>query len=269
MYVDSYSRFFRGTSFLEASTTLPMYDSIERGTADECERVRGRRSRTFTLTHLLVACGAACVCAIAATTVVNTKLANFVDDSAIDDDAALANFDDDFAEEAQLGFSFTRKRRRGADDPGTAKEKKCIEQVSGRWREEKVKCDTRPYSERGLCLAKADDERGKKTLACKKKYGSSKSSAPSKSSPPSESSPPSKSSAPTSYVKQPMPTVMKARCHASTCACPRQLNYGSSGIKACEEKCNQCDKCVGFKDVPSRQYCLFSQANGDWYVKPN
>merc|ERR1712072_1520253 len=44
------------------------YDSIERGAADEVER---RRRRTFTLTQLLVACVAVCVCSIAATTAVH------------------------------------------------------------------------------------------------------------------------------------------------------------------------------------------------------
>ena len=47
------------------------YDSIERGAADECEPLRGRRPRTFTLTQLLVACVAVCVCSIAATTAVH------------------------------------------------------------------------------------------------------------------------------------------------------------------------------------------------------
>ena len=51
---------------------MTAYDSVERGAADECEPLRGRRSRTFTPTQLLVACGAVCVCAIGATTVVNT-----------------------------------------------------------------------------------------------------------------------------------------------------------------------------------------------------
>ena len=51
---------------------MTAYDSIERGAADECEPLRGRRPRTFTLTQLLVACGAVCVCGIAATTVVST-----------------------------------------------------------------------------------------------------------------------------------------------------------------------------------------------------
>ena len=51
---------------------MNVYDSIERGAADECEPLRGRRPRTFTLTQLLVACVAVGVCAIAATMVVNT-----------------------------------------------------------------------------------------------------------------------------------------------------------------------------------------------------
>ena len=55
------------------------YDSIERGAADECEPLRGRRPRTFTLTQLLVACVAVGVCAIAATTIVNTPRATSSD----------------------------------------------------------------------------------------------------------------------------------------------------------------------------------------------
>merc|ERR1712159_381860 len=57
---------------LDASATMNAYDSIERTAPDGCEPLRGRRPRTFTLTQLLVACGAVCVCAIVATTVVNT-----------------------------------------------------------------------------------------------------------------------------------------------------------------------------------------------------
>ena len=54
---------------------MTAYDSIERGAADEDER---RRPRTFTLTHLLVACVAVCVCSIGATTAVTHRgLANF------------------------------------------------------------------------------------------------------------------------------------------------------------------------------------------------
>ena len=86
---------------------MTAYDSIERGAADECEPLRGRRSRTFTLTQLLVACGAVCVCAIGATTVVNTHLANFDDDSALanfDDNSALANFDDGSAFDDDSAF---------------------------------------------------------------------------------------------------------------------------------------------------------------------
>jgi len=84
---------------------MTAYDSIERGAADECKPLTGRRPRTFTLTHLLVACGAVCVCAIGATMVVNTHLANTHEDStlanfdlgsAVDDDSAHANFDDDY-----------------------------------------------------------------------------------------------------------------------------------------------------------------------------
>merc|ERR1711981_553702 len=95
--------------------TMTAYDSIERGAADECKPLTGRRSRTFTLTHLLVACGAVCVCAIMATTVVNTHLANFDDESALanfddgstldDGDSALANFDDGSALDDELALA--------------------------------------------------------------------------------------------------------------------------------------------------------------------
>merc|ERR1712072_260387 len=103
---------------LDASATMTVYDSIERGAADECEPLRGRRPRTFTLTRLLVACVAVGVCAIGATTVVNTHLVNIHEDSAlanfdlgsaVDDDSAHANFDDDYPEGAQLGW-WTRPR---------------------------------------------------------------------------------------------------------------------------------------------------------------
>ena len=75
---------------------MTVYDSIERGSVDEVER---RRPRTFTLTQLLVACVAVCVCVIAATTVVKTH-------------RALANADDDQPGEAQLGFESLGNRRR-------------------------------------------------------------------------------------------------------------------------------------------------------------
>ena len=82
---------------------MTAYDSIERGAADECEPLRGRRPRTFTLTQLLVACVAVSCCTLAATTVVNTHLANFDLGSTLDGDSALANFDDGSALDAQLG----------------------------------------------------------------------------------------------------------------------------------------------------------------------
>ena len=100
--------------------TMTVYDSIERGAADECEPLRGRRPRTFTLTQLLVACVAVCVCSIAATTVVNTHLVNTHEDSAlanfdlgsaVDDDSAHANFDDDYPGGAQLGYARRSPRR--------------------------------------------------------------------------------------------------------------------------------------------------------------
>ena len=60
--------------------TITMYDSVERGAADECKPLRGRRPRTFTLTQLLVACVAVCGCTLAATTAVNTHLVNTHED---------------------------------------------------------------------------------------------------------------------------------------------------------------------------------------------
>ena len=68
---------------------MNVYDSIERGAADECEPLRGRRPRTFTLTQLLVACVTVCVCAIAATKAVNTHRAS----EGVCDDHARAHAD--------------------------------------------------------------------------------------------------------------------------------------------------------------------------------
>merc|ERR1712159_665740 len=75
--------------------TMTVYDSVERGAADECEPLRGRRTRTFTLTQLLVACVAVFGCTLATTTVVNTH-------------RGLANFDDDHPGVAQLGLGWWR-----------------------------------------------------------------------------------------------------------------------------------------------------------------
>merc|ERR1712159_955433 len=75
--------------------TMTVYDSVERGAADECEPLRGRRTRTFTLTQLLVACVAVFGCTLATTTVVNTH-------------RGLANFNDDHPGVAQLGLGWWR-----------------------------------------------------------------------------------------------------------------------------------------------------------------
>ena len=61
---------------LRRVATMTVYDSIEH----DGEPLRGRRSRTFTLTQLLVACGAVGVCAIGATTALNTHLVNTHED---------------------------------------------------------------------------------------------------------------------------------------------------------------------------------------------
>merc|ERR1712072_579011 len=119
--------------------TITMYDSVERGAADECEPLRGRRPRTFTLTQLLVACLAVCVCAIAATTVVNTHLANF------DDDSALANFDDDYPEGAQLGW-WTRPRDT------------CGSKAYQTYRANRSKCYRTHTWFRKFCLSRADKQ---------------------------------------------------------------------------------------------------------------
>jgi hypothetical protein len=63
-------------SFLGASATMTACDAVERGAADECEPLRGRRPRTLTLTRsLVVSVVAACGCALAVATAVNTHLA--------------------------------------------------------------------------------------------------------------------------------------------------------------------------------------------------
>ena len=231
---------------------MTAYDSIERGAADECEPLRGRRSRTFTLTHLLVACGAVCVCAIAATTVVSTDLANFDDDSALAnfvDDSALADFvddsaladinlgsalDDDSASAnfdlgANLGHPVRRSRSRSSY-PGrrlTTCEKKALKQY---------------ISDRRKVYANYKTNKGK----CPKPYDK---------------------------------TAGKAlKGNGASGACSDRLTYGFAGLAACEEKCNQCDDCKGFVDNrdASPPYCVFKSATNvydnaskDWYAKPN
>merc|ERR1712159_45031 len=66
--------------------------------------LRGRRTRTVTLTQLLVACVAVCGCTLATTTVVNTH-------------RGLANFDDDHPGEAQLGLGWWRFKPKPKPNP--------------------------------------------------------------------------------------------------------------------------------------------------------
>ena len=134
---------------------MTAYDSIERTAADECEPLRGRRSRTFTLTRLLVACVAVGVCAIGATTVVNTHLVNTHEDSAlanfdlgsaVDDDSVHANFDDDYPEGAQLGF-WTRRTR---------PKDKCGSQVSQKYQTDRLTCSKeKSWTRKRYCYMRA------------------------------------------------------------------------------------------------------------------
>merc|ERR1712224_281438 len=58
--------------------------------------------------------------------------------------------------------------------------------------------------------------------------------------------------------------------------CSERLYYGSSGIKACEDKCDQCgDDCKGFVDNYQSEdpYCVFKSTTNiyeketkDWYA---
>jgi len=235
---------------------MTAYDSIERGAADECEPLRGRRPRTFTLTHLLVACGAVCVCAIGATMVVNTHLANFgedlalanfdlgsaVDDdsafdgdSAFDDELALADFDDnsvdDNPEGAQLGQTGNettwRSCRRKNSDDFSKKIDKCKNLVRSKYRR---------------CIAWNSMVY---TNGAKKCDTTFKNKSP-------------------SYVKTNIPKwgggwpMARGFRHSGS---PRARNP-----KACEEKCNQNGDCIGFSDY--RGVCYFARTRGDWYAKP-
>ena len=272
---------------------MTAYDSIERGAADECEPLRGRRSRTFTLTHLLVACGAVCVCAIAATTVVNTHLANFDDDSALAnfvDDSALADFvddsaladinlgsalDDDSASAnfdlgANLGHPVRRSRSRSSY-PGrrlTTCEKKALKQfisdrrkAYGDYKTNKGKCPKSGSRKRGRRLTTCEKKALKQYISDRRKvYANYKTN---------------KGKCPKPYDK----TAGKAlKGNGASGACSDRLTYGFAGLAACEEKCNQCDDCKGFVDNrdASPPYCVFKSATNvydnaskDWYAKPN
>merc|ERR1712159_857508 len=315
--------------------TMTAYDSIERGAADECEPLRGRRSRTFTLTHLLVACGAVCVCAIAATTVVSTHLANFddvsalanfdlgsaVDDdsafdgnSAFDDELALADSDDgsddgsdddsgddsdddsdddfdddDFPEEAQLGSVLARDKclhaaRRKGPKYYFSKRLDCYQL----WKPKS--CAEEALKQRYVGGAKVYQDYLDKTAGCKKMTGPPKKKcfdearmqasrarrqayydykAKEKScrtaKPPSK--PPSKQAEPTPkpYVKALRPSTLRSD---SKCYFRSGYYYGSKGIKACEEKCNECSDCKGYDVITRRRRCWF-YTTAEWSVKPN
>ena len=198
---------------------MTAYDSIERGAADECEPLRGRRSRTFTLTHLLVACGAVCVCAIGATMVVNTHLANF------GEDLALANFDDDYPQEAQLGRSIR-------DCQNKAKTERYRD-----WRACRTTPQRRKYGSYGACLKSVHEDYMKKLKSCAR--------------------PP--------YKTITHRTRLSSKRASGACSAP--LYYGSSGIKACEDKCHECRDCKGF--VTENGYCDFKSSVVQEYTKPN
>ena len=84
---------------------------------------------------------------------------------------------------------------------------------------------------------------------------------------------------PTQELKPYVKTAGRAlKGNGASGACSAKLYYGSSGIKACEEKCNQCGDCKGFVDnrEASKPYCVFKKATNvyakaskDWYAKPN
>ena len=252
--------------------TDSIHDSVERGAADECEPLRGRRSRTFTLTQLLVACSAVCVCAIGATTVVNTHLANFDDDSALanfdlgsalDDDSALANFDDGSAFDGDSALAnFDDGSDDGSDDDSDDSDDEGAQLGQTRRRSRRSRTSTqrrRPTTNRRPTTCEREAHK-QYFLDRKKAYDNYKTN---------------KEKCPKPYVK----TAGKAlKGNGASGACSDRLSYGSSGIKACEEKCNQCDDCKGFVDNrdSSPPYCVFKSATNvydkaskDWYAKPN
>jgi hypothetical protein len=247
---------------------MTAYDSIERGAADECKPLTGRRPRTFTLTHLLVACGAVCVCAIAATTVVSTHLANFDDDSALanfdlgsalDDDSAV---DDDSAFDDELALADSDDGSDdGSDDSDDEGAQLGQTRRRGPW-SRRTRTSTRrrrPTTNRRPTTCEREAHK-QYFLDRKKAYDNYKTN---------------KEKCPKPYVK----IAGKAlKGNGASGACSDRLSYGSSGIKACEEKCNQCDDCKGFVDNrdSSPPYCVFKSATNvydkaskDWYAKPN
>ena len=96
---------------------------------------------------------------------------------------------------------------------------------------------------------------------------------------PSSSSSSQPKTTPTQELKPYVKTAGRAlNGNGASGACSARLYYGSSGIKACEKKCNQCGDCKGFVDnrKASKPYCVFKKATNvykkaskDWYAKPN
>merc|ERR1712159_448926 len=251
--------------------TMTAYDSIERGAADECEPLRGRRSRTFTLTHLLVACGAVCVCAIAATTVVNTHLANFDDVSALsdfddgsafDDDSALANFDDDYPEGAQLGQGNL-----------TDRQKRCLESYARRYKfAVEANCGS---ARRKICRYVRNSLNIRRRICqvptCNRRtidgwYNRQKQSCTTPSPPPSPPPPPPPPPL-GPYVRTVLPKGPLSR--SSACYYPRGFYYRySSRWKDCEEKCNQCGDCIGVSYNGRLKRCYFARGGTSGFRSP-
>ena len=261
---------------------MTAYDSIERGAADECKPLTGRRPRTFTLTQLLAACGAVCVCAIGATTVVKTHLANFDDDSALanfddgsafdddsalddgsafdddsalddgsafDDDSALANFDDDYPEGAQLGQgNFTDGQKR------------CLEYYARKYESVvEAKCGSARRTGKSWIFKHCMKHR---LPTFDGWYNRMKQGCTTPSPPPP---PPPAPFGP--YVRTVLPRGPLSR--GSACYYPRGFYYRySSRWKDCEDKCNHCGDCIGvFYNVRYRR-CYFARGGYVWMAKP-
>ena len=283
--------------------TMTAYDSIERGAADECEPLRGRRPRTFTLTHLLVACGAVCVCAIAATTVVNTHLANFDEDyqggaqlgqppihpqgemtilegkpSRIDCQADL--------KKAMAALADLHSKAGGvlsemhyADQPEGPEEPEFEEpepenpEPEGPEPEEPEEPENPEFEEPEPENPEPEGPEPEEPEGPEPEE-SEEPEGPEPEEPEGPENPEPEEPEFKPYVK----TAGRAlRGNNASGACSARLYYDSLGIKACEEKCNQCGDCKGFVDnhEKSNPYCVFKKATNvyrkaskDWYAKP-
>merc|ERR1712164_142499 len=231
--------------------TMTAYDSIERGAADECEPLRGRRPRTFTLTHLLVACGAVCVCAIAATTVVNTH---------------LANFDEDYQGGAQLGQPLIHPQGDLTILEGKPSRIDCQADLK-----KAMAALADLHSKAGGVLSEmhyADQPEGPEEPEFEEPEPENPEPEGPEPEEPEEPENPEfeEPEAPEPEEPEFKPYVKTAgralRGNNASGACSARLYYDSLGIKACEEKCNQCGDCKGFVDnhEKSNPYCVFKKA---------